>query len=61
MESKSFDFTIVGIKEDCWEITKHGRGRRFTIFLPEQVALWLLRVWSRFCKAKSSNWCNQIR
>ena len=47
--------------EDCLQMTENGRGRRFTLVLPEQVALWLLRAWSRFCKVKSSSWCNQIR
>jgi len=61
IESKYFDFAIVGIKEDCLQIIEHGRGRRFALILPEQVALWLLKVCTRFCKAKSSNWCNQIR
>ena len=60
IESLSFDLAIVGIKEDCLQITENGRGRRFTLVLLEQVALWLLRAWSRFCKAKFSNWCNQI-
>jgi len=36
-------------------------GRRFTLVLLEQLVLWLLKAWSRFCKAKFSNWCNQIR
>ena len=60
IESKSFDFAIVG-KENYLQITEHGRGRRFSLILPEQVALWLLKAWSRFWKSKSSNWCDQIR
>jgi len=60
IESKLFDFVIMGIKEDFLQITEHGRGRRFTLVLPKQVALWLLKAWSRVCNAKSFNWCNQI-
>jgi len=40
IEIKIFDFAIVGIKEDSLQITEHGRWRRFTLVLPEQVALW---------------------
>ena len=47
IESKSFDFAIVG-KEGYLQITEHGRGRRFSLVLPEQVARWLLKAWSRF-------------
>ena len=61
IESKSFDFVFVGSKEACLQITEYGRGRRFTIVLPEEVALWLLRAWSRFGQAKSLNWRNQCR
>ena len=31
------------------------------MFLPEPVALWLLRAWGRFRRSKSSSWCNQMR
>ncbi|KAJ8432736.1 hypothetical protein Cgig2_015654 [Carnegiea gigantea] len=61
IESKSFDFTIVGTAKDVLKISKNGRGRRTSVFLPEHVALWLLRAWGRFYKSKSSNWCNQVR
>ena len=60
IESKSFDLTIVGIKEDVLKISENGRGRRTSVLLPENVALWLLRAWGRFHMSKSSNWCNQV-
>ncbi|KAJ8420970.1 hypothetical protein Cgig2_008907 [Carnegiea gigantea] len=59
LESKSFDLRMVGTKEDILKITENGRGRRFFVLLPEQVALWLLRAWSRFRNSKSASWCNQ--
>ncbi|KAJ8428856.1 hypothetical protein Cgig2_022995 [Carnegiea gigantea] len=40
IESKSFDFTIVGTAEDVLKISENGRGRRTSVFLPEHVALW---------------------
>jgi len=43
IESKSFDLRVVGNHEDILKISKHGR-RSFSIFLPEPVALWLLRA-----------------
>jgi len=57
IENKSFDFAIVGDKEACLQIAENGRGRGFLLFLPEQVALWLLKAWDRVWKTKSSNWC----
>jgi len=48
IESKSFDVSLVGNKEDVLKISENGRGRRFSIFLPEPVALWLVRAWGRF-------------
>ena len=59
IESKSFDLTIVGTVENVLKISE-GRGRRTSVLLPENVALWLLRAWGRFYKSKSSNWCNQV-
>ena len=44
IESKSFDLAIVGIKEDFLKISENGSGRKFTLLLPKQVALWLMRV-----------------
>ena len=61
IESKSFDLAIVGTEEDVLKIFENGRGRRTSLLLPENVALWLLRAWGRFYKSKSPNWCNQIR
>ena len=61
IESKSFDFSIVGTPEIVLKISKNGRGRRTSIWLPESVALWLLKAWGRFYKSKFSNWCNQVR
>ena len=61
VERKSFDLNIVGSKEDILKITENGRGRRFSMFLPEPVALWLLRAWGRFRRSKSSSWCNRTR
>ena len=61
IESKSFDFEIVGIKEDLLRISENGRGRRFSLLLPNQVSQWLLRASGRFCKSKSSSWFNQLR
>ena len=55
VERKSFDLHVVGSKEDILKITESGRGRRFSIFLPEPVALWLLRAWGRFRSPKSSS------
>ena len=43
IESKSFDFEIVGAKED-FSIAENGRGRRFLLLLREAVALRLLRA-----------------
>ena len=48
IESKSFDLSVVGNKEDIVKISENGRGRRFSIFLPELVILWLVRAWGRF-------------
>ena len=59
IESKSVDLSVVGTKEDILKISENGRGRRFSILLPEEVVLWLLRAWTRFRKSKSANWCNQ--
>jgi len=39
IESKLFDFAIVGAKEDCLQIIENGMGRRFKLVLPEQVVL----------------------
>jgi len=61
IESKSFDLRVVGNNEDILKISEHGRGRRFSIFLPEPVALWLLRACGRFKKSKSTCWSNQMR
>ena len=61
IESKLFDLSVVGTKEDILKISENGRGRRFSILLPEEVVLWLLRAWTRFRKSKSANWCNQMR
>ncbi|KAJ8425024.1 hypothetical protein Cgig2_007161 [Carnegiea gigantea] len=60
IESKSFDLAIVGTVEDVLKISENGRGRRTSLLLPENLALWLLRAWGRFCKSKSPNWCNQM-
>jgi len=60
IESKSFDFDIVRTEEDLLRISENGRGRRFSLLLLEQVSLWLLRAWGRFCKSKSPFWCNQL-
>lgn len=43
IESKS-DLVVEGGGEDILIITDNGRGRRFSIFQPEYVALWLLRA-----------------
>ena len=59
IESKSFDFEVVGFKEDVLRIYENGRGRRFSLLLPEKVSLWLLRAWGRFGKFNSSFRCNQ--
>ena len=61
VERKSFDLSVVGNKGDILKITENGRGRRFSMFLPEPVTLWLLRAWGRFRSSKSSSWCNQMR
>jgi len=61
IESKSFDLSVVGTKEDILKISKNDRGRRFTILLPEEMVLWLLRAWARFRKSKFANRCNQMR
>jgi len=45
IESKSFDFEIVGYKEDILRIAENGRGSRFSLLLPEAISLWLLRAW----------------
>ncbi|KAJ8421306.1 hypothetical protein Cgig2_026690 [Carnegiea gigantea] len=45
IESKSFDLAIVGTAEDVLKISENGRGRRISLLLPENVALWLLRAW----------------
>ncbi|KAJ8422279.1 hypothetical protein Cgig2_009281 [Carnegiea gigantea] len=61
IESKSFDLAIVGTAEDVLKIYENTRGRRTSLLLPENVALWLLRAWDRFYNTKSPNWCNQMR
>jgi len=61
IERKSYDPSVVGRKEDIVKISKNERGRRFSIFLPEPVALWLMRAWGRFRNSKSSCWCNQMK
>ena len=43
IESKSFDFSIVGTAEDVLKISENGR-RRTSVFLPEHVGLCLLRA-----------------
>ena len=60
IESKSFDFVIVGAKEYLLRIDENGRGRRFSLLLPETVSLWLLRAWGRFGKSNSSFWFDQM-
>ena len=57
IESKPSVLGVVGTKKDTPKISKNGRGKRFSILLPKQVALWLLRAWGRF----HANWCNQMR
>jgi len=44
IESKSFDLSVVGIEEDILKISTNGRDRRFSVLLPEEVVLWLLRA-----------------
>ena len=61
IESKSFDSAIVGTREDVLKSSENGRGRRTSLLLPENVALWFLRAWGRFYKSNSPNWCNQMR
>ena len=61
IESKAFELTVVESYEDILKISEKGRGRSFSIFLPEPVAMWLLRAWGRFRNSKSSTWCNQMR
>jgi len=61
IESTTFELRVVGTYEDILKLSKQGRGRSFSIFLPEPVALWLLRAWGRFRNSKSSTWCNQMR
>jgi len=61
VERKSFDFELVGREEDLLRISENGRGRRFSLTLPELVSHWLLRAWGRFSKSKSSSWFNQLR
>jgi len=61
IESKSFELRVVGTYEYILKISEQGRGRSFSIYLPEPVALWLLRAWGRFRNSKSSTWCNQMR
>jgi len=34
VESKSFDFELVGREEDLLRISENGRGRRFSLTLP---------------------------
>ena len=48
IESKSFDLSVVGTKEDILKIYENGRGRRFSILLLAEVVLWRLRAWARF-------------
>jgi len=61
IESKSFDFEIVGQYENLLRISEKGRGRRFSILLSEQAAQWLLKAWGRFGKSNSPSWVNQLR
>ena len=42
IESKLFDLSVKGTKEDILKISENGRGRRFSILLPKEVVLWLL-------------------
>jgi len=44
VESKLFDLRVVRSNEDILKISEQGRGRTFSIFLPEPVALWPLRA-----------------
>ena len=37
IESKSFELRVVGTYEDILKISEQGRGRSFSIFLPEQL------------------------
>jgi len=46
IERKFYDLSVVGSKEDILKISKNGRGRSFSIFSPEPVALWLMRAWT---------------
>jgi len=61
IESKSFDFELIGRDEDILRLSENGRGRRFSLLLPAPVSRWLLRAWGRFSKSKSSSWFNQMR
>ena len=61
VENKSFDLSVVGTKEDLLKISENGRGRRFSVLLPEPVVMWSLRAWRRFRNFKSASWCNQMR
>ena len=53
IESKSFNFEIVGQYENLLRISEKGRGRRVTILLSQQAAQWLLKAWGRFGKSNS--------
>ncbi|KAJ8450026.1 hypothetical protein Cgig2_029388 [Carnegiea gigantea] len=48
IKSKSFDLAIVGTTEDVLKTSGNGRGRRISLLLPENVALWLLRASADF-------------
>ena len=61
IESKSFVLSVVGSNGDILRISENGRGRRYSILLPRDVVLWLLRAWMRFRTSQSANWCNQMR
>ena len=61
IESKSFDFELVGTNVDFLRIYENGRGRRFSVLPPELASQWLLRAWGRFCKSDSPSWFNQFR
>jgi len=53
IESKSFDLELVRSNVDFLRIFENGRGRRFSVLLPELASQWLLRAWGRFYNSDS--------
>jgi len=62
IQNKSFDLVVEGRCDDVLRITENGRGRgrKFSAFLRDSVALLLLKAWGSFCTSKHKYGVTQL-